>query len=198
MDVNIAAAGVRHHKAEPLLFIKEFDCALNHGAARAAIAPLAGPITAKALMPPGKSITASKSIPAPEPVPSAEAISASKLIVTSEPVTAAKAISTAKAISAPVPIAAKAPTTATWPARGFMLGGAGVHAVDGYHLEPPRGVLQVANNRGTRGHIRRSYRRQRRCMAKRIAAVLKRDKTVALGGVEPFHRAFGRGHGKRT
>src|ERR1700731_3126416 len=91
MDVNIRAAIFRHHKAETLLIIEEFDFALDHRAGRPGIA------------------RRGKAIPATEPIPATEAISAPEAIAALVAVAATKSVAATEVIAAAAePVAATA------------------------------------------------------------------------------------------
>jgi hypothetical protein len=137
-----------------------------------------------------EAVAASKTIATPEAVVATEAVVAAETVATPEAVTAAETIA-AKSVTA-----AEASTVARR-SRRLGLGRAGVHAMDSHDLQTPRRILQITDYRRPRRNILRADLSEGGGMAERVAAIFKRDETVALGRIEPFDRTFGRGHGQR-
>ncbi len=196
MAINVPSAIVGHYKTEALLIVEEFDPAVDHRAAWTGI-PAAGTARLVAAKP---VTTAAKPVGAPEAI--TETIIPTVTLPSAVAVTAAaKSIPSAETVAAAMPVSAGRPAPAetvaagsisagAWSLRWRGVCGAGVDAMDRDDLEPPRGILEIANHGCPLRNIRRPLRSQSGSMTKRVAAVFQCDEAVTLGGIEPFDRAL--------
>ncbi len=87
-------------------------------------------------------------------------------------------------------ITAAAAERARGPAGRFGRGD--IDAVHRHHLQAALAVGQVADNRGARRHIAVPRRLQGAGVTEGVAAIVERDESVTLCGVEPLHLALRR------
>lgn len=166
MDVDITAAAVRHHKSEAFLVIEELHPPFDHWTTGTALAAMS-----------------------PEPITTAESVASPKSVASAEPVAAASAEAIIPAAPESVSVVAKVPPG---PARRRGLGCTGVDAVNCNYLKSTWRVLEIADDRCSRGQSWRTVRLQSRGMTKGVPARVERDETVSLCCVKPFDLAFDR------